>query len=602
MTSRPKVAAVIQARMRSTRLPGKVLQNVAGKPLLWHVLHRLRKSEWIGTLCVATTTDPADDPLVAYAQSQGAMVVRGSEENVLQRYALAAQQLDADIIVRVTADAPLVDAGFVDYLISELVRNEADFVVLKPGLSAIHEGADPMTRRALERLAAEAGDDPVAREHVSAYFKEHRDFVKVAEIGLPEKWRFKGARLSIDTPADVSFIETVYQRLHAQAGTATLTDLVALLNREPELLELNAHVRQKAADAASGTVILRCDGGAALGFGHVRRCLAVARKLRDREGLGVRFAVMKDNTAMDTIRKEGFPVDVAPEGVTEIDWMLDLGQVHQPKAWLLDVRTGLTPHSVLRLRATNTLVVALDDGTARRLMADASFYPPVPQVFGLDWSLAEREPNVGWEWVALGQENLPSRTQNAGTPHILVSMGGSDPHGLTLPAVKALASIRRNVKVTVIIGPSVSADAESAVRREAPAFTVVRNPENLGDIMATADVALVTFGVTAYELASIGVPSIYICLNEDHAESASAFVRAGMGVSLGLAASLEPHDMSDSVVDLLDDPDLCRSMSAAGRMNLDGRGATRIAAALSRLIQERTEALATSTTLRVAVA
>jgi spore coat polysaccharide biosynthesis protein SpsF len=126
MTSRPKVAAVIQARMRSTRLPGKVLQNVAGKPLLWHVLHRLRKSEWIGTLCVATTTDPADDPLVAYAQSQGAMVVRGSEENVLQRYALAAQQLDADIIVRVTADAPLVDAGFVDYLISELVRNEAD--------------------------------------------------------------------------------------------------------------------------------------------------------------------------------------------------------------------------------------------------------------------------------------------------------------------------------------------------------------------------------------------------------------------------------------------------------------------------------------------
>jgi spore coat polysaccharide biosynthesis protein SpsF len=120
--------------------------------------------------------------------------------------------------------------------------------------------------------------------------------------------------------------------------------------------------------------------------------------------------------------------------------------------------------------------------------------------------------------------------------------------------------------------------------------------------MATADVALVTFGVTAFELAAIGVPSIYICLNEDHAESASAFVRAGMGVSLGLAASLEPHDMSDSVVDLLDDPDLCRSMSAAGRMNLDGRGATRIASAMARLVQERAEALTTPTTLRVAVA
>jgi len=78
-----------------------------------------------------------------------------------------------------------------------------------------------MTRRALERLAAEAGEDPVAREHVSAYFKEHRDFVKVAEIGLPKKWRFKGARLSIDTPADVSFIETVYQR-QREAGLVVL--------------------------------------------------------------------------------------------------------------------------------------------------------------------------------------------------------------------------------------------------------------------------------------------------------------------------------------------------------------------------------------------
>lgn len=602
MTTRPKVAAVIQARMRSTRLPGKVLQNVAGKPLLWHVLHRLRKSEWIGTLCVATTTDPADDPLVAYAQEQGAIVVRGPEENVLQRYALAASQLDADIIVRVTADAPLVDAGFIDYLISEMMRNEADFVVLKPGLSAIHEGADPMTRHALERLAAEAGDDPVAREHVSAYFKEHRDFVKVAEIGLPEKWRFKGARLSVDTPADVSFIETVYRRLHAQAGTATLTDLVALLNREPELLELNAHVQQKAATAASGTVMIRCDGGATIGFGHVRRCLAVARRLRDREGLGVRFAVMRDNTAADAIRAEGFPVDVAPEGLTEIDWMLDLASVHRPKAWVLDVRTSLTPHSVLRLRATDTIVVALDDGSERRLTADATFYPPVPQVFGLDWSLAEREPNVGWEWVALGQENLPPKAPNEGTPHVLVSMGGSDPLGLTLPAAKALKSMRRHIKVTVIIGPSVSADAEDAVRREVPDFTVLRNPTGLGDIMASADVALVTFGVTAFELAAIGVPAIYICLNEDHAASASAFVSAGMGVSLGLAADVRPREMSDAVSDLLEDPDLCRSMSAAGRMNLDGRGAARIATAITGLVRERADAFATTSASRTAVA
>jgi spore coat polysaccharide biosynthesis protein SpsF len=590
MNKKPVVAAVIQARMRSTRLPGKVLRPVAGKPMLWHVLHRLFKSELINTICVATTTDPADDELVAYAKAQGVAVVRGPEENVLERYLLAARELDADIVVRVTADAPLVDAGFIDYLISEMTRNKADFVVLKPGLSAIHEGADPMTRSALEKLASEAGNDPVAREHVSAYFKSHRDFVKVTEIDLPEKWRFKGARLSIDTPADVSFIEAIYDRLHAQAGMASLTDLVALLHREPELLKLNAHVQQKAVTAVSGTVIMRCDGGAALGFGHVRRSLAIARKLRDREGLGIRFAMIRDPDAIAVVRAEGFVVDVMPDTVSEIDWLLALSELHKPKAFLLDIRTGLTPYSVLRLRGTDTLVFAVDDGSERRLVADATFYPPVPQVFSLDWDLAEREPSVGWEWVALGQDDLPPRKPRGVHPNVLVSMGGADPLGLTMPAVRALASINEKMTVTVVLGPSAPRGLEEQIAKVAPGFKVRRNPKNITQLMATADVALVTFGVTAYELGAIGVPSIYIGLNEDHVASASAFVKSGMGVLLGAAKDVSEAQISEAVQQLLEDEELRRSMSAAGRMNLDGRGAMRIAARITQLIGERVAA------------
>src|SRR5262245_5230539 len=278
---KPHIAAVVQARMRSTRLPGKVLKPIVGQPLLWHILHRLRKSELITTICVATTTDPSDDALVAYAESQGAVVVRGPEDDVLGRFALAAHAIDPDIIVRVNADAPLVDAGFIDYLVREMMRTQSDFVMLKPGLSAIHDGADPMTRWALDKLVVKAHDDPVAREHVSAYFKMHPDFVKVAYIDVPEKWQFKGARLSIDPTGDVMFIEAIYDRLHAQAGEATLTDLVALLRREPSLLDLNAHVQQKSAIATSGTVLVRCDGGPEIGFGHVRRSLNIARALRD---------------------------------------------------------------------------------------------------------------------------------------------------------------------------------------------------------------------------------------------------------------------------------------------------------------------------------
>lgn len=590
MTKMPHIAAVVQARMRSTRLPGKVLQPIVGQPLIWHIIHRLRKSALIETICVATTTDPADDELAAYAAAQGANVVRGPEDDVLGRFALASHMIDPDIIVRVNADAPLVDAGFIDHLIREMMRHQADFVMLKPGVSAIHDGADPMTRWALDKLVVKAHDDPVAREHVSAYFKLHPEFVKVAQIDLPAKWQFSGARLSIDTPADVTFIEAVYERLHAQAGEATLTDLVALLNREPELLAINGHVRQKAATAAGGTVLMRCDGGHAIGLGHVRRCLSIAHALREREGFGVRFAMQDDAVAREMVAAQGFPIDAMPAGPKEIDWLLELADKHNPVAAVLDIRTNLSATSVMRLRGAGMIVAAIDDASQRRLCADAAFFPPVPQVFGLNWNGAECEPSVGWEWVVLGQQTVVTNAVRSGRARVLVSMGGSDPMRLTLPAVRSLAKLDPYFDVTVVVGPGADRGLEDDVAKAAPRFTVVRSPNDLPRLMGEAHLGVIAFGVTAYELAALGVPAIYLCPTADHAASASAFEFSGMGVVLGDATMAD--DVGRAVDSMLADRERLRAMSAAGRMNIDGRGAQRIAGRIRRLVDENKEVLA----------
>jgi spore coat polysaccharide biosynthesis protein SpsF len=589
MTRKPHIAAVVQARMRSTRLPGKVLKEIVGQPLLWHILHRLRKSELIQTICVATTTDPADDPIAAYAESQGAIVVRGPEDDVLARFALAAHLVDPDIIVRVNADAPLVDAGFVDYLIREMMRAQADFVMLKPGLSAIHDGADPMSRWALDKLVLMAHNDPIAREHVSAYFKLHQDFIKVAQIDLPQKWQFTGARLSIDTPADVTFIETIYERLHAQAGEATLTDLVALLNREPALLELNGHVQQKAVTAQSGTVLIRCDGGGATGLGHVKRCLSLARRLRDAHGFGVRFAMNADKIGTDPVLTEGFAVELMPLGADECDWLLELLEKHQALAAVLDIRTKLSATSVMRLRSTGAVVGVIDDASPRRLSADFAVYPPVPQVFALNWEGAESEPLVGWEWVLLGQDlGFPMRP-GAARPRVLISMGGTDPLGLTLPVVDALAKLPPTFNTTVVLGPGAPSLLENEIGKVAPRFEIIRAPNDLPRLMAEADLGVISFGVTAYELAALGVPALYLCLTPDHALSASAFERAGMGVSLGVAGEATDMVIAGAVQSLLGDAERRRAMSAAGRMNLDGRGAIRVAERIARLVEDKRE-------------
>ena len=595
MQKKPHIAAVVQARMRSTRLPGKVLKPIVGQPLLWHIMHRLRKSELVQTICVATTNDHADDALAAYATELGATVVRGPEDDVLARLALASHAIDPDVIVRVNADAPLVDAAFVDYLIREMLRHQADFVMLKPGLSAIHDGADPMTRWALDKLVIKAHDDQVAREHVSAYFKLHPDFVKVAYIDLPEKWRFSGARVSIDTPADVTFVEAIYKRLHAQAGEATLTDLVALLQREPALLDLNAHVQQKEPVTASGTVLMRCDGGAEIGFGHVRRCLSIARALRDREGYGVRFAMKEDDLATKDVEAEGFPVERMPNGPKEIDWLLQLGAQYEPVAAVLDVRTELSATSVMRLRGAGMIVATIDDASQRRLCADAAFYPPVPQVFGLNWRGTESEPLVGWEWVVLGHESMPPFSSKAGRARVIVSMGGSDPQGLTLPVVRVLSGLDPYFDVTVVVGPSADCALDQDVAKAAPRFTVVRSPNDLPRLMSEAHLGVISFGVTAYELAALGVPALYLCLTPDHATSASAFELAGMGASLGVGAN--ETLIGQAVESMLADRERLKAMSAAGRLNIDGRGAHRIAERVRRLVEERKEALAPVTSV-----
>jgi spore coat polysaccharide biosynthesis protein SpsF len=156
--------------------------------------------------------------------------VRGPEDNVLERFQLAAQATKADIIVRVSADSPFVDAKFIDHLVMALIEQDGDYVIVEPGALCAHEGVDPFSKRALDKLCSEAASDPIAREHVSGYFKAHPDFVRIVHAAPDPRLCSSGTRLTVDTPDDLAFIEALHQRIEANAGEASLTDLLLLLN------------------------------------------------------------------------------------------------------------------------------------------------------------------------------------------------------------------------------------------------------------------------------------------------------------------------------------------------------------------------------------
>lgn len=243
--ARVKTIATIEARMTSTRLPGKVLLPILGKPMLELMIERVRRAKHLDQVVVATTVNAADDAIVALAQRLGVGWYRGSEDDVLDRVLRAAQSVNADVIVELTGDCPLIDPQVIDHHVEVYAANDFDYVanVLK---RTFPRGLDTQvfSTATLAQVAA-LTNDPHDREHVSLYIYEHPERFKLHNIesGLPE--RYWDLRWTVDTLQDFALIEKIYHSLYARKPDFTLHDALALFDVQPELAEMNREVIQK---------------------------------------------------------------------------------------------------------------------------------------------------------------------------------------------------------------------------------------------------------------------------------------------------------------------------------------------------------------------
>ena len=213
-----------------------------------------------------------------------------------------------------------------------------------------------------------------------------------------------------------------------------------------------------------GLALIRCDGGGMLGFGHVKRCLTLARALRDREGLGVLFALNGEEDAAETIRQGGFETIVLPR-TSQTTAFMSLVTAKKPDLLIADARTNLSRDMLVRIGQKTGIVAVIDDGSDRRLAATHAYYPPVPQVESLSWKGARTAVRKGWEWALLGFDpaRLPGKPapRNLARPTIVVSMGGSDPLELTRLAARALAKVTASYRRAVHHRPGFSQRARA---------------------------------------------------------------------------------------------------------------------------------------------
>jgi spore coat polysaccharide biosynthesis protein SpsF len=237
----PKVVAIIQARVGSTRLPAKVLADIQGHPMLWHVVERTRAAGTLDEVVVATTTQPGDDVIVAFCREQGVECFRGSENDVLDRYYRAALLHDAQAVVRITSDCPLIDPTIVDKTVTAFLKERPDYASNSVDRT-YPRGLDTevMTFDALE-LAWREARQVYERVHVTPYLYEIPGKFRVLSVTGDKD--YSACRWTVDTPQDLEFVRAVYARMGSEKFL--WSDVLKVLEREPELAEINRSIAQK---------------------------------------------------------------------------------------------------------------------------------------------------------------------------------------------------------------------------------------------------------------------------------------------------------------------------------------------------------------------
>jgi len=239
-----KIVAIIQARMGSTRLPGKVLEDLAGEPVLARCVERARRAQTLDEVVVATTTQPADRDIVQLCEERGWPWFRGSEDDVLDRYYRAASARRADVVVRITSDCPLIEPGVVDMVVREFLARQpgVDYVAntLQPRTFPRGLDTEVMSFGVLERAWRE-DENPAWREHVTPYIRRHPD--RFQSYGVSNDEDLSHMRWTVDTPEDLAFVRRIYE--HFGHDRFSWRKVLTLLEAHPEWLDINRDVQQK---------------------------------------------------------------------------------------------------------------------------------------------------------------------------------------------------------------------------------------------------------------------------------------------------------------------------------------------------------------------
>jgi spore coat polysaccharide biosynthesis protein SpsF len=242
-----KIVATIEARMSSSRLPGKVLMEVSGRPMLHHLVRRLRAVPSIDEIVLATTVNAGDDILVEFAKTEGVLAFRGSEDDVMGRVVGAGEMANADVIVEITGDCPIIDPDIVEQTI-RIFRAHAHQAAYAANnhIKTYPDGMDTQVFR-LETLRKSAAmtNEPLDREHVSLHMRNNPELFPHVYLIAPPSLHAPELGLTLDEPADYELLRRIIEHFGEAKPLFGCGDVLRLLESNPHWIEINRNVKRK---------------------------------------------------------------------------------------------------------------------------------------------------------------------------------------------------------------------------------------------------------------------------------------------------------------------------------------------------------------------
>lgn len=579
-----RIVAIILARMGSTRLPGKVLMDICGRPMLGHIIDRLKSVKLIDEIVLATTSRPSDRVLLDFAKKERikGFAYDGDPEDVVARLRRAGEEFAADVMVNVNGDCPLIHPPLIERLLETILKHDVETVRIAKlnGRKVIHGGVGVFTLNGWRKVD-ENSTEPYQRQNTTACLLDCPDLLKKVEIEDEPIFYELNHRIWVDTCADLEFVRAICRRLNYKPGKVIdLREVINLLKKEPGLMEINSRVRQKRMQDKSRKIIFRVDAGREIGMGHLVRCLALATELQERYFCGAGFVIKNEDGVQEIIRERGFKVEVLPSDISREDEageVLKLAQNYGADRIVLDLKEKLSVDYIKRLKQIKIPLISIDNDGPGALLADVNIFPVMHFVPDKRWADYKGKLYYGPEYVILRRQFLKDYPcPDNKVPDILITMGAGDTENLTGKVLSAILPIP-DIHITVVLG-KFFAHYEKIKKMIAGRdnITVYQDVKNMAEVMAKADLAITYFGITAYELAKMGIPTMVIAHSKEDEINVEELAKLDVYVGLGYYEDVDERSIYSAASNLLCSKKLRDRMSLRGKQLFDGKGSERV--------------------------